>query len=142
MRFVFLLSLPYLFFACGSDAAELPEEATTQLEGRWELVEARRDNVKTGVLDGLYLDFGSDGAFTTNLLSEDNEPQRGSYVREGNELSTSGVMVPLDYEVIALEGDILSLQSRYEGFIFSFLLQRAPRGGEMSDGDADPASED
>ena len=127
--FVVFLCLPLLFFSCGSDAEPVGEVAA-QLAGRWELVEARRDNVKTTTLDGLYLVFGPDGAFETNLLTD--TPQRGAYTRSENELTITGVELPLTYEIVVLEGDILAVQSRIEGAYFSFLFQRAGGDAEQS----------
>ncbi len=124
--FFFLLCLPFLFLSCGSDA-ELPQDTAAQLEGRWELVEARRDNVKTGLLEGLYLVFGPAGEFETNLLTD--APQRGTYRREAEEITTEGVEMPLTYRIVALEGDVLTLQARIEGYIFNFLMQRAGAAG-------------
>ena len=128
---VFLLCLPVFFVSCSSDA-ELPEDAAAQLAGRWELVEARRDNVKTGLLDGLYLVFGAAGQFETNLLTD--APQRGTYQREEEEVTTAGVEMPLTYDIIALEGDVLTLQARIEGYIFNFLLRRAATTGGSDPG--------
>lgn len=124
MRFYPALFLLMSLFisGCGSEP-ETVEVEVSDLEGRWELVEARRDNVKTGVLDGLYYVFGPDGGFETNLLT--GEAQRGSYTREGEEISTTGVEPAMTYEVLALEGDRLMLRSRYQGFLFDFALQRA-----------------
>ncbi|THH40058.1 hypothetical protein [Neolewinella litorea] len=122
MRFILpLLLLSLLFTACGSDP-EVPVEEAAALEGRWVLTEARRDNVKTGLLDGLYFDFGTDGAFETNLMT--GEPQTGTYRREGDEISTSGVALPLTYEVQDLAEDELVLRARHEGFLFDFALVR------------------
>ena len=119
---VFLLCLPFLFVSCGSDA-ELPEDTAARLAGRWELVEARRDNVKTGLLDGLYLVFGPGERFETNLLTD--APQRGTYQREEEEVITTGVELPVTYQIIALEERVLTLQARIEGYMFTFLLRRA-----------------
>ena len=122
MRVVVFLCLSCLFTSCASDS-ELPQDAAARLEGRWELVEARRDNVKTGLLDGLYLVFGPDDRFETNLLTD--AAQRGTYLREGEELTTAGVEMPLTYDIVALAGDALTLQARIEGHVFNFLLRRA-----------------
>ncbi len=127
-----LLLFCVIFIACGSDP-EISEEQISALEGRWELVEARRDNVKTGVLAGLYFVFGEAGRFKTNLLVED--AQSGTYLQEGEEITTSGVEPAMTYEVVALEGDRLLLRSRYQGFLFDFDLRRAGDSGE-------PVSED
>ncbi|PPK85778.1 hypothetical protein CLV84_2685 [Neolewinella xylanilytica] len=130
---IFSALLLLVLTACGSDPA-LTDAQVSALEGRWELVEARRDNVKTGVLEGLYFDFGADAAFETNLLAEDT--QSGSYQREGEEITTSEVDPALTYEIVALEGNRLLLRSRYQGFLFDFDLERA--GPDP----ADPATEE
>ena len=131
---IFSASLLFLFLlACGSDAEPTEVRAAT-LEGRWELVEARRDNVKTGVLQGLYFVFGEDGTFETNLLVDD--AQTGTYERDGEEIFTQGVEPAMTYEVLALEGDRLLLRSRYQGFLFDFDLLRAgaaPDSGATAD---------
>ena len=119
---IFLLLLSVLSYSgCGSNTEE-PTEESTPLEGRWVLEEARRDNVKTGVLDGLYFTFGPESNFETNLLA--TEAQRGSYTRSGNEIATTGVEPALDYEITELDGERLLLRSRYQGFLFDFALRR------------------
>ena len=110
---------------CGSETEE-PVAETATLEGRWVLEEARRDNVKTGVLDGLYFTFGPDESFETNLLA--TEAQRGSYTRSGDEINTEGVEPALAYEIRQLDDDYLELRSRYQGFLFDFSLRREAVG--------------
>ena len=126
MRIFSVALLLVLFLACGSDS-EPTEEAATALEGRWELVEARRDNVKTGVLEGLYFVFAQGGSFETNLLVDD--AQTGTYEHSGEEITTAGVEPAMTYEILALEGDRLMLRSRYQGFLFDFDLRRADGDG-------------
>ncbi|WP_157976132.1 hypothetical protein [Lewinella sp. IMCC34191] len=118
---IFSALLLFLLCACGSEP-ELTEEQVSALEGRWELVEARRDNVKTGVLAGLYFAFGEDGRFETNLMAED--AQTGTYERTEEEITTTGVTPAMTYEIVALEGDRLLLRSHFQGFLFDFDLQR------------------
>lgn len=127
---LFLLPLAVLF-SCGTDPDSAAVEAAETLEGRWELVEARRDNVRTNLLEGLYFVFGPEQAFETNLLT--GEAQRGKYYVEDTEITTQGVAVPMTYEIQSLEGGVLTLRSRYEGFLFDFMLQR---GGTPAGGDA------
>ena len=122
MRIFSVFLLLTLFLACGSDS-EPEAEAATPLEGRWELVEARRDNVKTGVLEGLYFVFADGGSFETNLLVDD--AQTGTYERSGEEITTAGVEPAMTYEILALEDNRLILRSRYQGFLFDFDLHRA-----------------
>lgn len=119
-HFLLLLSV-LLYPGCGAETEE-PGDVTTPLEGHWVLEEARRDNVKTGVLDGLYYTFGPGEAFETNLLA--TEAQRGNYTRTGNEIATTGVEPALEYEITELDEDRLMLRSRYQGFLFDFSLRR------------------
>lgn len=123
MRFFFLLAITTLLTACGSSSTdELGADATPLLEGRWELAEARRDNVKTGLLDGLYLDFGPDGRLETNMLT--NEPQQGSYTLTDDEIVTEGIEIPMTYEVREITGETLDLRTRYRGYLFDFKMRR------------------
>lgn len=123
------LLLALIFFSCGSDSGELPEATADQLLGRWELVEARRNNVRTETLGtpddpgNLYLVFGPEDRFETNLLTA--TAQSGTFARDGAEVVVSGVELPLTYEVVALEGDNLVMRSRIQGYLFDFLLRRA-----------------
>ncbi len=124
--FIPLLFTTVLFTSCGPDQETQDADAAAALEGRWELTEARRDNVKTNLLNGLYLVFHPDGSFETNLLT--NEAQVGTYQRNGAEIVTAGVEAPLTYEMETLEENTLHLRSRYEGFLFDFTLRRAESG--------------
>ena len=123
MRIFFSVLLFTCLLSCGSDTdPALEEAAAEQLTGRWELVEARRDNVKTGLLDGLYFDFGAGGRFETNLLT--GEAQTGTFIRDAEEITTTDVAVPATYELVTLEGGVLILRSRIEGSVFDFALRR------------------
>jgi hypothetical protein len=133
MRLYLLPLLLLLFLSCGPGSDTAPEEIAETIEGRWELVDARRDNVKTNLLEGLYFVFAADQSFETNLLT--GEPQIGTYLLDGNEITTAGVAVPMTYEVIELENGILSLRSRYEGYLFDFVLRRV-QGGQYEGGAA------
>jgi hypothetical protein len=127
MRTILTLLLTLILFSCGADVDPVAE-AGVSLEGRWELESARRDNVKTTLLDGLYLDFAPDGTFRTNLLT--NEEQIGRYLREGEEITTEGVEVPLSYTIRSLSEDNLDLRARYRGFLFDLALRRENPVGE------------
>ena len=123
-----LICLILLTFACGNDSDATAEVAPDALQGRWDLVSARRDNVKTGLLDGFYLDFREGGKLETNLLT--GEAQSGTYTHSGDEIVTEGVEVPLTYEIQALEDDRLMLRSHYQDYLFDFEMQRAQAAPE------------
>ncbi|MCP9235719.1 hypothetical protein [Lewinella sp. JB7] len=133
MRFVpSLLLLLILATSCGRDG-EAPVVEAAELTGRWDLVEARRDNVKTNLLEGLYFVFGEGGRFETNLLT--NEAQSGTYSRDGTEIVTTEVEAPMTYEIESLDEDELLLRSRYQGFLFDFRMERHRNQGGGSDAD-------
>ena len=120
MRFpvLFVLFL-FLLSACEEDA---PPAAAAQLEGRWELVRATRNNRPTTTLDSLYYQFEEGGVLETNLLGE---AQRGRYLRRDDGfIETAEVRVPMTYEVRELTDSLLRLRSDYEGFQFDFTLRR------------------
>lgn len=133
MRLYLPFLLLFVFLSCGPGSDTAPEEIAETIEGRWELVDARRDNVKTNLLEGLYFVFAADQSFETNLLT--GEPQVGTYLLDGNEITTAGVAAPMTYEVVALEDGILSLRSHYEGYLFDFVLRRV-QGGQQEGGAA------
>jgi hypothetical protein len=120
-----VLTLLLLLTACGADP-EPATEAVVSLEGNWQLESARRDNVKTTLLDGLYFSFGPAGEFRTNLLT--NEDQAGRYRLDGEEILTEGVEIPLTYTIQALTEDQLILRASYQGYLFDFALRRGEGG--------------
>ena len=127
MRVLFSALLFSFLYGCADSSAEVATEVSgPELAGRWELTEARRDNVKTNLLEGLYFEFGEEEVFATNLLT--GEDQRGKYYREGAEIVTEGVAVPMTYEIEEMEDGRLLLRSRYEGYVFSFELAKAGEG--------------
>lgn len=124
MRFILSLLLVAAIASCGPNEPPLTESAAAdQLTGRWELTEARRDNVKTNLLEGLYFVFSEDGSFETNLLT--GQAQTGNYRVDGEEITTTGIEVPLIYEIVLLEDGLLDLRSRHQGFVFQFTLVQA-----------------
>ncbi len=120
--FLFLVLSCFFTAACGSDKNSEVEVTASALDGRWELREARRDNVKTESLDGLYFDFQPGGVLYTNLMGEEQE---GTYAFDDEEIVTGGVEPALTYEVESLDAGELVLRSSLQGFLFQFRLRRA-----------------
>lgn len=105
-----------LLSACGSDAAE-----PTSLHGQWKLTKALRNNMETGMLDGLTFNFLPDGSLETNLLGNE---AKGTYTWNGAEIVTEGVKLPLTYSIQEMTDATLHLRSRYQGFQFDFMMER------------------
>ena len=108
-----------LFFACGSDE-DIAEDATLT-GGRWELTSALRNGMETEMLEGLFFEFGADGALQTNLMGNESP---GSYVLEESTVTTAGVIPPLVYEVTELTDSSLVLRTELQSFRFDFSLRR------------------
>jgi len=106
-----------LLFSCNDDTANAP----ATVEGKWELVRALRNNTETGMLDGLQMDFQPDGQLITNLMG--NEAP-GTYLWEGDEISTEGIKLALTYEVKEVTDSTMHLRSSYRGFQFDFIMAR------------------
>lgn len=120
---LFLFSL--LIVSCGDDGGSVSKKAT--IEGRWELVEARKNNTKTGVVDGLHFEFLPDGTLKTNLMGNDSP---GTYLKTGDEIITEGVKLPMDFNIQGLTDSTLHLRSKFRGFQFDFLMAKAETQSE------------
>lgn len=118
MRLFVPLALLTIFIASCSDDHGTP---AATIEGRWELVQAMRNNTETGMLDGLHFDFLADGTLKTNLLGNETD---GTYVWDAAEITTEGVKLPLTYNIQELTDSTMHLRSRYQGFQFDFKMRR------------------
>lgn len=126
MRLLLSLSfLSLLFVSCGDDSGSASKAAT--LEGRWELVEARKNNTKTGVVDGLHFEFRPDGSLETNLMGNESP---GTYLMAGDEIVTEGVKLPMTFNIQAMTDSTLHLRSKFRGFQFDFLMARGETKSE------------
>ena len=113
-----LFALVLTWFSCTEDN----DPASPSLNGRWQIEEALRNGRTTESLVDLYLVFGEDGGFETNLSGQ---PERGSYVFEEELITTSDVSIAMDYQVTELTDSTLHLKSNYRNFRFDFTFQRA-----------------
>ena len=120
MRLIVVLTLVVLGLpACVGDGAAATGDAPRT--GRWELREATRNNVPTGVVDGLYFEFNEDGTLETNLMR--NEAP-GTYAWTEDRITTAGIKLPLEFSVREHTDSTLHLRSDYRGFQFDFMLVR------------------
>lgn len=121
MKFNALLSILFIyaivFTGCGKDAVD----EGPQLEGRWEVEEARRNGRLTESLRGLYFDFGQEGSFTTNISGMD---ENGRYEVSENSIATSEVQLSLDYKINELSDSTLELTSVFQDYRFFFRFRR------------------
>ncbi|MEM6398113.1 MAG: hypothetical protein AAF741_17310 [Bacteroidota bacterium] len=123
---LFTATLILLGYSCEKDTPtedSPPAFEGLELEGRWELTEAKRNNRTTQILDGLYFVFGPDNAFETNLGGEESA---GKYIYDDRaEIVTSEVSMPATYLIRELSDGEMVLETKLEGSKFQFLLSRA-----------------
>ena len=116
LKFALFVFTVLLLSACGEDG---PVNADATVNGNWRLERATRNNVETALLDGLYFEFREDGSLATNMMGNTAD---GSYVRDGESITTTGVKIPMDYTIRLLTDSTLHLHSRYQGYQFGFEL--------------------
>lgn len=114
-----VLFLLFLCASCGDDNTAIGESTT--VAGGWELERATRNNMETELLDGLFFEFKEDGTLVTNLMGNDTE---GTYEWDGDQITTAGVNPPMTYKIKEMTDSTLNIQSKFQGFQFSFELSR------------------
>ena len=107
-----------------------PEATAATIEGQWELSRAMRNNLETGMLEGLTFTFGPDGSLETNLMGNESP---GTYEFSDSELVTAGVSLPLTYTVRELTDSTLHLRSTYQSYQFDFEMKRAAANGHSDE---------
>lgn len=116
------LLFAFLFFSILLPSCQPDQvDATTTLEGRWELSKAMRNNMETPMLEGLFYEFKADSTLQTNLMG--NEAP-GSYSVEDQTIRTTGIVPSLYYQITELTDSTLHLRTELQGFRFDFELIR------------------
>lgn len=113
------LFLIALFLASCDDTTE-HNRAT--VVGRWELTKAMRNQRETGVLAGIFFDFGADGKMLTNLPVTP-EPMATEYEVKKSELIQQ-LPSPITYHIEALSDSILVLGLEMRGIPFQLQLRK------------------
>lgn len=125
-----ILNKPYLFIfvavilcftSCKSNVEQTYSIDIEQadLEGRWTMVHATRNGNKTELLDNSFIEFTKAEA-KHNFLG-DSTPFSYSYANQVFE-STDDLLK--EGKIVRLTADTLELQTRYQNFLFEFVLSR------------------
>lgn len=112
-----LLVFVALCVACKSDE---PMKEMYELEGKWEIYEAYRNNELTNTLEDGYFLF-SDSTLETNILGS---PISGSYKLTSTSFLHSSSL-PVEYKIKSYSKDSLELDTEIRNYRFKFKLQRA-----------------
>lgn len=116
---IFLLLLFSTLMACGNDASE---DQGPQLEGRWEIDRALRNGRPAESLAKLFFEFGEDASFSTNISGE---VETGTFEVVEEEITTTGMSLPMVYKVGTLTDSTLVMKSSLSRYRFEFFLRRA-----------------
>ena len=112
----FSLLILLVLIACKSDTMN----GRVDLEGKWELYSALRNNKTTGTLKNGFFSF-KDTIMETNITGS---LVSGRYEIDGNSIVHHSTM-PATYKVNYLSNDTLHLNTEIQGFKFLFQLQKA-----------------
>ena len=108
------------FAACKKDGTI--DESTIQ--GKWEVVEARRNGKVTGTLHGAFFEFTED-KMKTNITGQE---QTSDISYNGLQIRATGGSDNARYNVEKIDEDNLILKTNLRNFDFIFRLQRTSEG--------------
>lgn len=109
-----------LFFAISvSCKRNEPLEEVYELEGKWEIYEAYRNNELTNTLEDGYFLF-SDSTMETNILGS---PISGAYKLSKTSFSHDSSL-PAEYQIISYSNDTLEVDTEIRNYRFKFRLHR------------------
>lgn len=116
-RLLSILLLIFIFLAsCKQD--RVPEQEIN-LEGKWNIYEAYRNNELTNTLQEGYFMF-KDSLMETNILGEEIS---GTYFLEENVITHTSVL-QADYKVVNYATDSMELTTTIQGFDFRFKIEK------------------
>lgn len=119
IRLFLCLGSLLLWSACTDDNAVDTEQL---LQGRWELVEAKRNNRPTESLTELYFLFQNDGTVETNLSGA---VESGAYRLDDQTIEQRNTSMDTDYLIQSLTDSLLVLRTRLSNQNFEFSLRKA-----------------
>lgn len=117
MRFTLLLALVSMIWSCEDDN---PQYAL-DLPGRWEVVNAFRDQAVTESLRGLFFDFQKEGKLITNLSGTEEEY---TYELTEEQLLQRDGPISADYTIEQLTADTLILQTVLRKKHFRLIMEK------------------
>lgn len=120
-----LLLFLFVVFACGNDKPEASPDFSI-IQGRWELLEAYRNNRPIESLVGTFYDFTPNKA-TTNLTPSSQAMEFDYHFRNNTLQLTHNSKSFMDFEIDSLNTDFLEMQSVIRGYKFRLVLTKVPK---------------
>jgi hypothetical protein len=115
---VFGYLLLFIALSAGCKRNE-PMEEVYELEGKWDIYEAYRNNELTNTLEDGYFLF-SDSIMETNILGS---PISGAYTLSSTSFSHNSSL-PAEYKIISYSKDTLEVDTEIRNYRFKFRLLR------------------
>lgn len=106
-----------LFLGCGNDQSAL----LNQLEGTWEVAEARRNNKRTSTLEGAYFSFSDTNTIRTNISGKE---ETLSFDLDGQIIQQEGGTFEVDYTIENITDSTLEMTTEIRNFPFRFILKK------------------
>ena len=130
-QFLALSLLAFWSVACGSDKNETPEEDTSttadvtysieDITGRWEILDAYRENTRTELMSDLYFEFKADGQMITNMPGGEN----AAYTMIDNVILQRGSIIEADYRIKEIKDSVMVLNTELRDQAYRFYLKQA-----------------
>ncbi len=107
-------------FSCHDDDATIATRQ--QLNGRWDLVEAYRNNQLTPSLENLYFEFSSGDSLRTNV--NNGQAETVVYKLDDQQIIPQGSSLDAVYQIVSLSDSSLELSTYIRHLPFRFLLRK------------------
>jgi len=121
-----LLIFSLLLGACINEPPADKVDKKELLEGRWEIIQALRDEQPTETLSGAYLEFRPGDKMVSNLAGTEEV----RYELNDNTITQVEGRNPLSFGIQSISDSLLVLQMDIRGSGFQLTLQKAPATSE------------
>lgn len=126
-RMRYLLIALLSLSACKNDTGNAAEKVI----GRWEILEATRNNRPTESLSELYFEFTADGKLLTNIAGID---ETLTYEIKKDKISQKGSSLgEVHYRIESIEENAMIISSELRSFSFRFSLQKVSAKESLQD---------
>lgn len=121
-KFLFAGVLLSTIFACTNEPTAEEENLSDQLIGRWEVIQALRNDQPTETMTDFYLEFGADQQMTSNLTGA---VEQVAYELKDKVIHQKSTRLPVDFNIVDLRDSVLVLTMTMRNTDFRFTFQKA-----------------
>lgn len=121
-----LLVFSLLLAACADESSDERVDQRTLLQGRWEIIQALRDEQPTETLSGAYFEFRPNDKMVSNLAGTEEV----RYELKDNTITQVEGRNPLRFGIQSISDSLLVLQMDIRGSDFKLTLQKTATNSE------------